>query len=123
MPGSEKQQPVMLDMATNCIALGKARVAFNKSEALKEGLLINDQGQPSTDTKVMVGYIFPEREENPPGGATALVAVIGGPNIHALGYAYVLTPIAINTVIILLVACLFNAFFPWRRYPDFLTPK
>ena len=60
---------------------------------------------------------------HPPGGATALAAVIGGPNIHALGYQYTLTPIAINTAIILLVGLLFNALFHWRRYPAFLLSK
>ena len=60
---------------------------------------------------------------HPPGGATALSAVIGGPHILALGYEYILTPIAINTVTILLVAVLFNALFLWRRYPTFLIPK
>ena len=49
--------------------------------------------------------------------------MIGGPDIHALGYEYILTPIAINTVTILLVAVLFNALFLWRRYPTFLIPK
>ncbi len=60
---------------------------------------------------------------HPPGGATALAAVIGGQNIHALGYQYILTPIAINTTTILLVALLFNALFHWRRYPAFLLSK
>ena len=59
----------------------------------------------------------------PPGGATALAAVIGGQNIHALGYQYILTPIAINTTTIILVALLFNALFHWRRYPAFLLSK
>ncbi len=54
---------------------------------------------------------------HPPGGATALAAVIGGPAIHALGYGYVLAPILINTLIIFGVAILFNGLFPWRRYP------
>ena len=49
--------------------------------------------------------------------------MIGGANIHALGYEYILTPIAINTDTILLVAILFNALFRWRRYPSFLIPK
>ena len=40
-----------------------------------------------------------------------------------MGYEYILTPIAINTVTILLVAVLFNALFLWRRYPTFLIPK
>jgi CBS domain-containing membrane protein len=54
---------------------------------------------------------------HPPGGATALVAVIGGPAVSALGYQYVLTPVAINATIMLIVALAFNALFPWRRYP------
>ena len=54
---------------------------------------------------------------HPPGGATALAAVIGGPVIHDLGYQYVLTPILLNVTIIFLVAFIFNSLFPWRRYP------
>jgi len=54
---------------------------------------------------------------HPPGGATALVAVIGSPAIHALGYQYVITPILLNTLIIFFTAVIFNSFFPWRRYP------
>lgn len=54
---------------------------------------------------------------HPPGGATALTAVTGGASVHELGYQYVLTPILINTLIILAVAIAFNAMFPWRRYP------
>ncbi|MGB5305273.1 MAG: HPP family protein [Gammaproteobacteria bacterium] len=54
---------------------------------------------------------------HPPGGATALAAVIGGPAIHALGFGYVLVPIGLNVLIILLVAVIFNGFLPWRRYP------
>jgi len=54
---------------------------------------------------------------HPPGGATALIAVIGGPDIHALGFGFVLEPIALNAFTILLVAVLFNYPFAWRRYP------
>lgn len=54
---------------------------------------------------------------HPPGGATALAAVIGGSSIHSLGYDYVLSPILLNTVIIFITAFIFNSFFPWRRYP------
>ncbi len=69
MPGSEKQPPILLDMATSKIALGKARVAINKGEKLKEGLVIDHQGQASNDPNVMSAYLFPDREENPPLGA------------------------------------------------------
>ena len=54
---------------------------------------------------------------HPPGGATALAAVIGGSAIHELGYAYVLSPVLINVLIIFIVAIVFNGFFAWRRYP------
>jgi len=54
---------------------------------------------------------------HPPGGATALVAVVGGSAIHDLGYSYVITPIFLNVFIIFLIAIIFNSFFPWRRYP------
>jgi CBS domain-containing membrane protein len=54
---------------------------------------------------------------HPPGGATALVAVIGGPEIHNLGYWYLLTPVLLNTAAILGAATLFNGCFAWRRYP------
>lgn len=54
---------------------------------------------------------------HPPGGATALGAVVGGDAIHQLGFQFVLTPVMLNAITILLVALLFNAPFAWRRYP------
>lgn len=54
---------------------------------------------------------------HPPGGATALAAVIGGPAIHSLGFEYVLSPILLNVLIIFVTAIAFNSIFPWRRYP------
>lgn len=54
---------------------------------------------------------------HPPGGATALAAVVGGNKITDLGYAYLLNPILINVATILLVAFIFNFAFRWRRYP------
>lgn len=56
---------------------------------------------------------------HPPGGATALTAVIGGPALQDLGYQFVLTPVMLNVAAILVCAIIFNAFFPWRRYPAF----
>lgn len=60
---------------------------------------------------------------HPPGGATALIAVIGGPSISALGYQFVLTPILLNAFIIFIIAIMFNYSFHWRRYPVSLTSK
>ena len=64
-----------------------------------------------------IGVMHLARCLHPPGGATALAAVIGGTTVHELGYHYVLSPIAINSVIILLVGIAFNYAFAWRRYP------
>ena len=58
---------------------------------------------------------------HPPGGATALAAVIGGDVTHALGFQFVITPVMINVLVMLLVAVAFNYLFPWRRYPEWLA--
>ncbi len=58
---------------------------------------------------------------HPPGGATALIAVIGGPAVQGLGYGFVLAPILLNAVALLAAAVAFNSLFPWRRYPASLA--
>lgn len=61
---------------------------------------------------------------HPPGGATALVAVLGGEPVRALGYGFLVTPVLANVMIILLVAIAANYPFRWRRYPHWLSvPK
>lgn len=60
---------------------------------------------------------------HPPGGATAITAVIGGSEVHALGYQFVLTPVLLNTAIMLLTAVAVNYTFPWRRYPASLKKQ
>ena len=74
----------------------------------------------ATSVGLAIAAMYYARCIHPPGGATALAAVIGGPQIHALGFQYILTPVAINIVLILLVAFLFNFLFKWRKYPAFL---
>jgi CBS-domain-containing membrane protein len=64
-----------------------------------------------------IGIMHVARCLHPPGGATALAAVIGGSTVHELGYHYVLSPIAINSLIILIIGISFNYAFAWRRYP------
>lgn len=58
---------------------------------------------------------------HPPGGATALTAVIGGPAVHAMGFQFLVTPVLLNAAIILLTAIGANYFFAWRRYPAVLA--
>jgi CBS-domain-containing membrane protein len=55
---------------------------------------------------------------HPPGGATALFAVLGGDSVHALGYGYLFSPVLLNIVVLVTVAVLFNYPFAWRRYPQ-----
>ena len=45
---------------------------------------------------------------HPPGGATAIFAVIGGPSVWDLGYGYVLSPVAVNAVLMLLLGMIIN---------------
>lgn len=56
---------------------------------------------------------------HPPGGATALIAVIGGPKIHSMGYLYVLIPVGAGALIMLAIALLINNIPHNRRYPEF----
>lgn len=54
---------------------------------------------------------------HPPGGATALIAVIGTEKVKNLGYLYVLSPILSGVIILLLVALVFNNVTDNRSYP------
>lgn len=56
---------------------------------------------------------------HPPGGATALIAVIGGESVHSLGYLYVVIPVALGAVVMLLVALVVNNIPATRKYPEF----
>lgn len=57
---------------------------------------------------------------HPPGGATALIAVIGSEHIHQLGYLYVLQPVLSGAMVMLLIAVLINNLSsnPQRHYPQ-----
>ncbi len=54
---------------------------------------------------------------HPPGGATALIAVIGGSLIHDLGYSYVLFPVAVGAVLLFFLARFINQCAPSESYP------
>ena len=60
---------------------------------------------------------------HPPGGATALTAVLGGDAVHRLGFKFVLFPVLINVLIMVGIAILFNWSFKWRRYPAALAKR
>jgi uncharacterized oxidoreductase len=80
IPRGDKE-PVVLDFATSVIAQGKTRVAHNKGERLKPGIVIDDKGNPSTDPRYSViepfGAILPFGEYK--GSGLAFVCeVLGG---------------------------------------------
>ncbi|BAS67102.1 HPP family protein [Bathymodiolus septemdierum thioautotrophic gill symbiont] len=55
---------------------------------------------------------------HPPGGATAVTAIIGGEMIHHLGYAFVIMPIFFNSLILLIVAIAVGSFRDKNPFED-----
>ncbi len=55
---------------------------------------------------------------HPPGGATALIAVVGGEQIHRLGLLYVLAPVGLGALLLLFVGLVVNNIPSTRRYPE-----
>ena len=49
----EDAPPVVLDMATSAVALGKIQVAYNAGQQAPEGALVDHEGAPTTDPAVM----------------------------------------------------------------------
>ncbi len=58
---------------------------------------------------------------HPPGGATALIAVISGDSVHDLGFMYALSPVLVGAIIMTAVAVIVNNFSsnPARHYPKY----
>jgi uncharacterized oxidoreductase len=48
------QPPFVLDFATSRVAQGKMRVAYNQGKSVQPGLLMDEQGQPTTNPGVVV---------------------------------------------------------------------
>ncbi|HSI38088.1 MAG TPA: HPP family protein [Methylotenera sp.] len=71
---------------------------------------------------ISIAAMFALRCLHPPSGAVALTAVLGGSAIHAQGYSFVFFPIGINSLLLLLVAIVFNNL-TRRPYPHATKPK
>jgi uncharacterized oxidoreductase len=90
VPGTERQPPLLLDMATSAVAMGKVRVARNEGKAVDESILIDASGRPTRDPNVMYteprGALLPFGEHK--GYALAVVTELlagglsGGPTIQ-----------------------------------------
>jgi CBS domain-containing membrane protein len=75
----------------------------------------------STSLAVPLALIFMHLLKcmHPPGGATAVTAIIAGSMVHQLGYEFVIMPIFFNSLILLTVAMAVATF---RETNPFLTP-
>jgi uncharacterized oxidoreductase len=90
LPGTDRQPPLLLDMATSAVAMGKVRVARNEGKELAGGIVIDSAGRPTRDPDVM--YREPRGALLPFGGhkgyALAVVtellagALSGGPTLQ-----------------------------------------
>jgi CBS domain-containing membrane protein len=112
VPASPLAQPWSLLGGNLCAALiGVTCAAHVDDVALACGLAAS----------LSIGAMFALRCLHPPSGAVALTAVLGGPAIHSLGYAFVLWPVAIDSLLLLMAALLFNVS-ARRRYPHHAPP-
>jgi CBS domain-containing membrane protein len=130
-----------LNSSDNLFLIG----SFGASSVLIYGIINSPLAQPrnligghviSALVGVTVNYLIPEpwfaaalavsvcivlmqvtKTLHPPGGATALIAIIGSDRIKNLGYTYVLSPVLSGVIILLLVALIFNNVTPHRSYP------
>lgn len=77
--------------------------------------------QAALAVSLAVAAMHLTRTLHPPGGATALIAVIGSEQVHELGYQFLLSPIAAGALLLLLVALLVNNLSAnqKRHYPAF----
>ena len=58
---------------------------------------------------------------HPPGGATALIAVIGGPAVHAAGFSFAFVPVGLNSVVLIATGIAFHRL-SRRNYPHRAMP-
>jgi CBS domain-containing membrane protein len=70
----------------------------------------------SVAVAIAIAVMMRTRCLHPPSGAVAVTAVLGGSAITKLGFLFVLTPVLINSLVLLTMALLFNAAIG-RNYP------
>ena len=68
---------------------------------------------------VAIAVMLATKTLHPPGGATALIAVIGGTKIHNLGFLYAFIPAGMGAIILLVIALLVNNLSKSRKYPEY----
>lgn len=66
-----------------------------------------------------IGAMQITRSVHPPGGASALIAVVASPKIHDLGFLYALFPVGAGALVLVLVAWVTNNVAATRRWPQY----
>jgi CBS domain-containing membrane protein len=78
-------------------------------------------GNPIIAVSFAVGLsiagMFMLRCLHPPGGAITMITVLGGDQIHQMGFQFLLFPVGINLVLMLALALLVNNYAAGRHYP------
>ena len=81
-------------------------------------LLIHDIAIASAFAlSISIALMFALRCLHPPSGAVALSAVLGGASIHGLGYGFIIFPVGVNSLLLLIVALIYNNA-TGRHYPN-----
>ncbi|MCU1391737.1 MAG: hypothetical protein JWM34_165 [Ilumatobacteraceae bacterium] len=80
-------------------------------------LLGGGVGAAAVAVALAIGAMHTLRCVHPPGGATALSAVLLAAGGHTPTWHYVAAPVLLNAITIVVAAVVLNAAFPWRRYP------
>lgn len=107
VPASPLAQPWSIIGGNLCAALiGVTCARLVQDAALAAALAI----------ALSIGAMFLLRCIHPPSGAVALTAVLGGPVVHEMGYAFVLAPVMLNSFLLLAAALFYNNA-SGRRYP------
>ena len=73
----------------------------------------------SLAVSISIAAMHLTRTLHPPGGATALIAVVGGQSVYQLEYLYVITPIGLGAIVMLIIALIINNLSSERHYPEY----
>jgi len=113
VPASPLAQPWSI-LAGNCLAalIGVTCAQWFGATPMAAALAVS----------VSIGLMLTFKCLHPPGGAVALTAVVGGPVIADLGYAFVAWPVGINSVLLLGAAMVFNRL-TGKDYPHKPAPS
>lgn len=85
-------------------------------------LIPNQAAAAALAVALAIAAMFFLRCLHPPGGAVAFTAVLGGPAVHALGYKFAFSPVAVNSLFMVLAALAVNNLLRHHRYPHQAHP-